>query len=34
MKNSRAKAIRFPTLNEMCKVLDCQLSNILEYIDN
>lgn len=31
LKNSKAKAIRFSTLNEICKALDCQPGDILEY---
>lgn len=31
LKNGKAKAIRFSTLNEICKVLDCQPGDILEY---
>ena len=37
LKNGKAKAIRFSTLEEICKVLDCQPGDILEYrkeIDN
>lgn len=33
LKNNRAKAIRFNTLAEICKVLDCQPGDILEFID-
>ena len=33
LKNNRAKAIRFSTLAEICKVLDCQPGDILEYKD-
>lgn len=32
LKNNKAKAIRFSTLEEICKVLDCQPGDILEYI--
>ena len=32
LKNNRAKAIRFSTLDLICKALDCQPSDILEYI--
>lgn len=32
LKNNRAKAIRFSTLEEICKVLECQPAEILEYI--
>ena len=31
LKNQKAKAIRFSTLNEICRVLDCQTGDILEY---
>lgn len=32
LKNNKAKAIRFSTLNEICRVLDCQPGDILEYV--
>lgn len=32
LKNNKAKAIRFSTLEEICKVLDCQPGDILEYL--
>lgn len=31
LKTGKAKAIRFSTLEAICKVLDCQPSDILEY---
>ncbi len=31
LKNSKAKAIRFSTLEKICEVLDCQPGDILEY---
>ena len=31
LKNGRAKAIRFSTLESICRVLDCQPADILEY---
>ncbi len=34
LKNNRAKAVRFTTLNEICKILECQLGDILEYIED
>lgn len=34
LKNNRAKAVRFTTLNEICKVLECQPGDILEYIED
>ncbi|MBP8793127.1 MAG: helix-turn-helix transcriptional regulator [Lutibacter sp.] len=33
LKNNKAKAIRFSTLDTICEVLDCQPSDILEYSD-
>ena len=32
LKNNKAKAIRFSTLNELCKILNCQPGEILEYV--
>ncbi len=32
LKTSKARAIRFSTLEEICKALDCQPGDILEYI--
>lgn len=34
LKNNKAKAVRFSTLNEICKVLECQPGDILEYIED
>lgn len=31
LKNNKAKAIRFSTLEEICRVLECQPGDILEY---
>jgi putative transcriptional regulator len=31
LKTGKAKAIRFSTLDAICKVLDCQPGDILEY---
>ncbi len=31
LKNNKAKAIRFSTLEELCRVLDCQPGDILEF---
>ncbi|MFE6169562.1 helix-turn-helix domain-containing protein [Viridibacillus arvi] len=31
LKNGKAKAIRFSTLEGICKALDCQPGDILEY---
>ena len=33
LKNGRAKAIRFSTLEAICQVLDCQPGDILEWVD-
>ena len=33
LKNGKAKAIRFSTLEAICKALDCQPADILEYRD-
>ena len=32
LKNNKAKAIRFSTLESICKELDCQPGDILEYV--
>ena len=34
LKNNRAKAIRFSTLEAICKELDCSVGDILEYTDD
>ena len=31
LKNGKAKAVRFSTLEEICKTLDCQPGDILEF---
>jgi putative transcriptional regulator len=33
LKSGKAKAIRFSTLEEICKILDCQPGDILEYME-
>ncbi|MBQ6796219.1 MAG: helix-turn-helix transcriptional regulator [Clostridia bacterium] len=33
LKNNKAKAIRFSTLEEICRVLDCQPGDIIEFIE-
>ncbi|HPD01486.1 MAG TPA: helix-turn-helix transcriptional regulator [Acetivibrio sp.] len=33
LKTGKVKAIRFSTLNSICKVLSCQPGDILEYSD-
>ena len=32
LKNNHAKAIRFSTLDAICRALDCQPCDILEYV--
>ncbi|ABK60493.1 MULTISPECIES: helix-turn-helix domain-containing protein [Clostridium] len=32
LKNNKAKAIRFSTLEAICKELECQPGDILEYV--
>lgn len=32
LKNNKAKAVRFSTLAAICKALDCQPGDILEYV--
>ena len=32
LKNNKAKAIRFTTLEAICKALDCQPGDIIEYV--
>ncbi|CZR97404.1 MULTISPECIES: helix-turn-helix domain-containing protein [unclassified Clostridioides] len=34
LKTGKAKAIRFTTLNEICKALECQPGDILEYVED
>ena len=34
LKTGKAKAIRFSTLEAICKALDCQPADILEYKNN
>jgi putative transcriptional regulator len=34
LKNGRAKAVRFSTLEAMCRVLKCQPGDLLEYVEN
>ena len=34
LKTGKAKGIRFNTLDAICKALDCQPGDILEYEDN
>ena len=32
LKNNKAKAVRFQTLEAICRELDCQPGDILEYV--
>ena len=34
LKNNKAKAIRFTTLNAICRALNCQPGDILEYVED
>ncbi len=34
LKNEKAKAVRFSTLEAICKALNCQPGDILEYKNN
>jgi len=34
LKSGKAKAIRFSTLEAICKALECQPSDILEYVED
>ena len=34
LKSGKAKAIRFTTLEAICKALDCQPADLLEYAEN
>ena len=33
LKNNKAKAVRFTTLEAICEALDCQPGDILEYVN-
>ena len=34
LKNGKAKAIKLSTLDGICRALDCQPGDILEYVDS
>ena len=34
LKNNKAKAVRFSTLNAICRALHCQPGDILEYVED
>ena len=33
LKNNKAKAIRLNTLEKLCKALDCQPGDLIEYVE-
>lgn len=33
LKNNKAKAIRFTTLDALCRVLKCQPGDLIEYVE-
>ena len=33
LKNGRARALRLETLDKLCKALDCQPGDLLEFVD-
>ena len=33
LKNNKAKAIKFSTLDAICKALDCKVEDIIEYVE-
>lgn len=34
LKTGKAKAVRFSTLEAICKILDCQPGDILEFVED
>lgn len=34
LKNNKAKAIRFSTLDAICKALECEVGEIVEYVED
>jgi len=34
LKTGKAKAVRFSTLEKICRVLECQPGDILEFVDD
>ena len=34
LKNGRAKAVRFSTLEAMCRILECQPGDLLEWVED
>lgn len=33
LKNNKAKAIRFSTLDAICRALECRVEDIIEFVD-
>lgn len=33
LKNNKARAVRFSTLDAICKALQCEVGDIIEYVD-
>ena len=33
LKNNKAKAVRFTTLEDLCKALHCQPGDLMEYVE-
>ncbi len=33
LKNNKCRAIRFSTLSNLCRILDCQAGDLLEYVE-
>ena len=34
LKNNKAKAIRFSTLDAICRALDCRVEDIIEFVED
>ena len=34
LKNGKAKAVRLETLEKLCRALDCQTGDLLEYVED
>ncbi len=34
LKNDKARAVRLETLDKLCKALDCQPGDLLEYVED
>lgn len=34
LKNNKSKAVRFTTLDSLCRILDCQPGDILEHVED